>query len=233
MKRTPVLLALLAASSGAGAIEWNPSGELGLVITNGNTDTSSINGKAALKGEDERWVHDFYLAALRGEVEDQVTASRYEAGAKSGWKFSDRSYVFGSLRYENDDFSAYETQAALAVGYGWYAIRNDATSLLFEAGPGYKRVEPVGTGESEGEVIGRGFVDFKHRFNESTQFYNTLLAEAGSDNTFAQDDLGLQVAMSDTLALKAGFQVRHNSDVPPAVDKTDTLTTLNVVWSPE
>ncbi len=41
----------------------------------------------------------------------------------------------------------------------------------------------------------------------------------------------LQVAMSKKLALKVGYQVRHNSDVGPGVESTDQLITTNLVYS--
>ncbi len=36
--------------------------------------------------------------------------------------------------------------------------------------------------------------------------------------------------MSDALALKAGLEVRHNTDVLVGTKKTDTLTTVNLVY---
>ena len=63
--------------------------------------------------------------------------------------------------------------------------------------------------------------------------FDTLLVEAGSDNTFVQNDIGIQVAINKTLALKAALQARHNTDVLDGIDKTDTLTTINLVWAPE
>jgi putative salt-induced outer membrane protein len=38
------------------------------------------------------------------------------------------------------------------------------------------------------------------------------------------------VKMSDKLALAVGYAVRHNTDPPPAFKKTDTLTTVNLVY---
>ena len=55
--------------------------------------------------------------------------------------------------------------------------------------------------------------------------------EAGSKNTYLQNDAGLAVSMTSKLAVKVGFQVRHNSTVQPGIKKTDTLTTTNLVYS--
>jgi putative salt-induced outer membrane protein len=58
-----------------------------------------------------------------------------------------------------------------------------------------------------------------------------VLVEAGSDNTFYQNDAGLVVNMNKTLALKLGYQVRHNTDVSPGTKKTDQLMTTNLVYN--
>src|SRR5690606_24744745 len=84
--------------------------------------------------------------------------------------------------------------------------------------------------EVEGDVVARGLIAFKHKLTDTTSFENTLLLEAGSDNKFVQNDAGLAVSMTDKLALKVGYQVRHNSDVSPGTDKTDQLVTTNLVY---
>jgi putative salt-induced outer membrane protein len=232
MKKTLAATACLLLPVAAHAAEWKPAAELGLVVTTGNSDTTNINGKFALHGEDETWIHDFGALYIRGETDDETTANRYELSGRSGYKFSERSYVFGSLRYENDDFAAFDYQAVAAIGYGYFAIKSELTSLLFEIGPGWRQAELI-DGTEENGVIVRGMMDFKHQFTESTAFFETLLVEAGSDNTFVQNDIGIAVAINKTLALKASLQARHNTDVLDGIDKTDTLTTVNLVWSPE
>lgn len=232
MKKMLPLLACVALPFAANATDWKPAAEFGLVVSTGNSENTNINGKFALHGEDEQWIHDFGALYVRGETGDETTANRYELSGRSGYKFTERSYMFGSLRYENDDFAAFDYQAIASIGYGYFAIKNERTSLLFEIGPGYRRARLL-TGESDGSVIGRGLVDYKHQFTDSTSFFDTLLVEGGSDNTFVQNDIGIQVAINKTLALKAALQARHNTDVLPGIDKTDTLTTINLVWAPE
>lgn len=74
-------------------------------------------------------------------------------------------------------------------------------------------------------------MEFETALTANTSLVDTLLVEAGSDNTFAQNDIGVAVSINEALALKAGLQARHNTDVWPTVKKTDTLTTLNLVYS--
>ena len=231
-----------AMSMGAQAQGWTGQGEFGLVLSNGNADNLTVNGKLDFKFEEEQWLYNVYGLALRAESDDLQTANRYELGGKAGYKFNERAYMFGSGRYENDDFAPYEYQATVAVGFGYKAIDDEATQLSFEAGPGYRRYQPVDqfvatpapghivSFDSEGDFVGRGFMDFKHKLTDNTSFFDTLLIEGGKDNTFAQNDFGVQVSMSEKFAIKAGIQVRHNTDVIAPIKKTDTLTTVNLVY---
>ena len=54
--------------------------------------------------------------------------------------------------------------------------------------------------------------------------------EAGSENTFVQNDIALQVKINGVLALAVGYSVRHNTDPQVGFEKTDTLSTINLVY---
>jgi len=54
--------------------------------------------------------------------------------------------------------------------------------------------------------------------------------EAGSENTFLQNILSLEVKMTDALALGVSYEVRHNTDVLPGTEKTDQIFTANLVF---
>lgn len=228
------LTALCALTLAAGAhAQWQPSAELGVVATSGNSDTTSLNGRFGLKGEDADWTHEYHLAALRSESDDELTANRYELGAKSARKLGERSYLGAAVRYENDDFAAFDYQATVALNYGAWLLRDERRSLQLEGGPGVRRARVSDTGEDETSALLRGFGEYKHQLTDSTRFFNTLLVEATGDNTFAQNDIGIAVSINESLALKAAFQVRHNTEVPLGTERTDTLTSVNIVWSPK
>jgi len=210
---------------------WTGAGEFGLVVSSGNADTSTVNAKLGLKHEGERWVHEGSVQALRAESDEDVTAERWEVTAKSGYKINEKSYTYGAYRHEDDNFAPFERQTIVSIGYGRQVIKTDATELSFEAGPGYKWVDPASTEfDSQGEGVLRGNASYKHGFNESTSFYNQFLVESGQDNTFVQNDIGVQVKMFERLALKAALVARHNTDVEAPIKKTDTLTTINLVY---
>ena len=61
---------------------------------------------------------------------------------------------------------------------------------------------------------------------------NRLLVEIGSCNTFSQFNSGLAVSMTDTFAVKPGFEIRNNTRIPPGdSEHTDTITSANIVYN--
>lgn len=266
-----VLCCALALAGSAQAQEWKGIGEFGLAITGGNTDTTNINGKLGLTKESDAWKHEFGLGVLKASAKQVVvdlanatvirertvkTAQRYDAAWTSGYKLSDTSYVYGNLRYENDQFGSFRNQTIAGLGYGFYAIKDEPTTLLFEIGAGYRRSQkqdgfvpqssPCSTPgfsgavctnlvatrfRKEGDAILRGKIDFSHKLTETAALYDTFLLEAGSNNKYYQNDLGLALKVSDAFAVKTGFQIRYNSDATKPVGKTDRLFTTNLVYS--
>jgi putative salt-induced outer membrane protein len=176
----------------------------------------------------------------------RTTADRWEGGASVGYKVDERSYIVGALRYEHDEFAPYDYQYIASLGYGYQVLKNPHDELSFEVGAGYKVVQPTAfyvsnpnpppdliklKPDSDSNPAGRGKIDYKHSFNANTSIVNSFLVESASGNTFIQNDLGLAVKMTNALALKATYEVRHNSEVADGFKKTDQLLTTNLVYS--
>ena len=119
----------------------------------------------------------------------------------------------------------------LTAGYGYTLIDTGTHFLLGEIGAGYRHQEDALTGASEDGASARGRLDYRWIVSDSTEFGNLFLVEAGSDNTFLQNDTYLGVAINSKFAIKAAFQVRHNTDLPMgAIDDTDTQFTTNLIY---
>jgi putative salt-induced outer membrane protein len=118
----------------------------------------------------------------------------------------------------------------VAGGYGYRFIMNDTTKLEGQLGAGYRETELRLTGEQDDDIIARGAVNFEHKLTGTTLIYDRFLVESGSDNTFMQNQLGIEVKISDTFALGLDYAVRHNTDVLPGTEETDQVFTANLVY---
>src|ERR1700754_2632380 len=98
------LLVPLLAISPAHA-DWTGKGEAGLVISSGNTETTSANAKINLARESGAWKNSFGLAGLYASDDVGRTAQRWEAFTQSDYNFTPKTFWFGAARYEDDEFS--------------------------------------------------------------------------------------------------------------------------------
>jgi putative salt-induced outer membrane protein len=255
----PLIAAALAAAlvtpCAAHAGDWTGTGEFGLAFARGNAESSTINARFNFKQDADPWLYDFTAGGLRAKGEiitvnpntgairrDSVTnANRFDLGGKVGRRIDDRLYLYGSGRYDRDDFAAFRWQFSSTVGLGYEFIKEERTTLTSEFGLGWRRFQPVDLlviepppprlvrPDSEDSMIARLGVDFSHTLTETTDVVNKLVVESGDGKTFAQNDLGVSVKINERFALRTGFQLRHNSDAPPGVASTDRLLTTNIV----
>lgn len=224
-----------APSDPAAAVTPSPwsgsSGELGYASARGNSTTDNLNAKLKLRYTDGDWIHSFDATAQSSSDEDGTTAERYTGSAGTALQLGEHRQLTATGRYEHDNFATYDRLATFSIGYGWRLIDRQRFYLDVQLGPGLRRAHNADEDEMESGPIARGQFDLKYSITDNTNLTNTLLVEAGSYNTYTQNDFGLQVNMNARLALKAAWQLRHNSDVNDDDKRTDTLTTVNLVYT--
>lgn len=237
----PIWLALAATTANA---QWKGNVEAGLVSARGNTQTDTANGKVDIANQLEQWKHALYLAGMYGSTDAISSANRWESRWQSDYKITDPLYWFGGLRYERDHFGAFSYQESATTGAGYKFIDNDVTKLSAQIGFGIKKSQEqtLITDDAdrvieriEGETATRGLttvgVNLDHALTPTTKIVDKLLVEAASDNTLLQNDLALQVAINDSFSLSVGYGIRQNTSPPPGAERTDTVTTLNLVYN--
>ena len=225
-----LLLAGLMGVATPALAQWTARGDLGASIATGNSENSAASASLEMKYKDEAWQHTFGLSGNYGNDGDVTTAQRWEVRGQTQYALNQRAYAFGAARYDDDKFSQFDYQATLAGGLGYRIIDTERTKLWVQGGPGYRYAKVLETGDTEDGMIFRGDLGWDHQITETTKVVERFLVEAGSDNTYMQNDLGLEVAITGALGLRVAYQVRHNTDVLPGVDRTDTLTTVGVIY---
>lgn len=211
---------------------WDGEGEFGLVNTTGNTEKFTFNLRANFVLTQERWRHRFTGTVLFSSEDSIQDNERYTAEVQSDRKLNEKSWLFGSFRWDADKFGSYDPQVSLTAGYGYQLMKSEKHELRGELGAGYRRLTETLSGSSSGEAIVRILLDDGWQVFKSTRWTNRLLIETGSSNTFSQFDTNLAISMTDKFAIKLGFQIRNNTKIPPGdSEHTDTITTANLVYN--
>ena len=108
--------------------------------------------------------------------------------------------------------------------------------LSLELSPGYRYNLPIETVQDTGptsnsDVILRTAARFSYKIHEYTSLNADLTAENGSDNNTLTLDASYKNLMFKDWAFKIGVNVKYTEVVPEGAEKTDTITTFNLLYT--
>jgi len=222
---------------------WKATAELGMIVTSGNTETTTFQGKMDATQDLEMWKNQYVISALfkedeitqaDGTKETEKTAEKISGSVKSAYKLDKDNanlFIFGS--HTDDKFGAYTKYSTLAVGYGDRLFETDTMQLDVEIGPGYfwaeQELDDGTTVDEEGAII-RAAAQYDWQVTESADFRQTLAVESGQDNTRTTSDTSLSARINGSMQMKVGFTVQSDSDVTEGKEKTDTTTYVTLVY---
>lgn len=223
--------------------EWDASAELGLLFTSGNTETETFKTKLNASRDYENWrlkgVVDYFRSKQEDQAtgEDRVTGDRFFLSGQANYKFSpeSKSSIFVFTSYEEDEFSGYDYQGTLAIGYGARYRYSESLYADYEIGPGYAFDRPIIGGivqpeESSGIIRVAGNLVWE--ISESAKLNALASSEKGKDNTKTRAEVSISANINSSLALKFSISGNHNSFLEDSTkEKLDTQTAVTLVYS--
>ena len=93
--------------------------------------------------------------------------------------------------------------------------------------------EPNADGQNaEEEAIARLAGHFDYALSETSLFRQKLSTEIGLDdnNTVSESETSLQSTVVGNLSMKVAFRVKHVSEPPEGAERTDTETSLSLLY---
>lgn len=204
--------------------------ELGYLATTGNTENTSTNSRLLLAVLQEDWKHGLVLQAVRVTEDETLTAERYQGAYKSEYSLTEYNYLFGTVNYERDEFAGFTRRLSEAVGYGRRFLNEEDLTLDAELGVGARQTNFV-DGTRRSERIIRAASSFYYGFNDTGSFSQNISVESGSSNTYTESVTSVSSTLVGELQLQVSYTVKHNSTVPVGNVKTDTYTSVSVVYT--
>lgn len=252
-----------AADSGSGSGSshshhpgtWAAQGQLGLIMTSGNTTARSGNASFDVAHRMGPWTLSGGLRGLYASIGHYTTQQDTSSRLQADLALSPRTFWFSSARWDRNLFAGFSYQASVASGAGFKFVQSRSTLLAAELGAGYRiekpellTIGPFGNvqkrthvpGSMQREAVMQAGVNYSHSITHLTKIVNTLLVQYGSQDTSTTDNLSVQVKVDATLALAVGAQLINNTNPPAAVivnpaegrvRHTSTLFTVNLVYS--
>lgn len=230
--------------------------ELGVLLTSGNTQSTALSSSINVRQELTHWRNSYIaqglykedeVAVAAGDVateQRQVSAERYFLSAQTDYKL-DKEYgglfLFGS--YEEDKFSGYDFQSALAAGHSDRLFKSPYAYLDYSVGPGFSFSRTSETldnngnfvdNQSEESAILRLSAFYQYEFSDNAKFTQSLASDAALEsgaNTKSKAVSAVTATINESFALKASLTITHNSQVPENREHADTITAVTLVYS--
>lgn len=216
-------------------------GELGIIVSTGNTRASSLRAAVSGLHESEKW-NNTYNAELfyresadpaNGRHEMDVTAQRFFGYGQFDYKLGQKDRrLFAYADYENDRFNGYDYRSALAVGWSQRLWRNELSEFRYSVGPGYLLIDAT---DSNNAVINNGMIvrasgEYRYRWSSGARFRQFFSTEAGQNNIRSRFESSLSASLIDDLSMKVALVVNHETETPESVSNLNTETSLSLVY---
>jgi len=223
--------------------EWIGKGQAGYVSSQGNSDAKSANAAIDMGYLDGPWKHAFHLGGLYGESAGIVSAERWDTSWQTNYDLTQDLYTFGLLSYRHDLFSGFDYQAGASAGLGYKIFNTATTKLDAQVGVGYQVLRPEDVTKLDGAVVGRALlptesgvaetaaVNYSQVLTDTVTLTDKLAVASSSADTLITNALAVAVKVSTKLALSVGYAVQDNTKPPAGLKRTDTLETVNLVYS--
>jgi len=213
---------------------WTGSASAGLALTQGNSDTSTINAAYEVKRETgSPYVFKSAGLLVYGNAEGEATSDNLALGGRLERKLSDRTAVFGQVQYLRDSFKDIDYIVSPQVGVSRILLKNDRTAFDVDASVGMVWEQNPGLElQTDGAVAAGQHI--AHKLTATTELTQKLTALWKMDDfgdalyTFTS---GIAANITAATQLKVSFLDTYRTRPPtPDVQKNDLAVLVSFVY---
>jgi putative salt-induced outer membrane protein len=213
---------------------WAGSASAGLALTQGNSDTSTVNAAYELK-RDAGGPMVFKSAALLvwGKSEGELTSDRLALQARLERRLNPRTSVFGQAQYLRDSFKAIDYLVSPTVGVSRVLLKNDRSELDVDAAVGVVwEQNPDLELQTDGAVTAGQ--QFAHKLTATTALTQRVSAlwkmDDFGDALYAAA-IGIATSITGGTQLKVEFLDTYKAKPPTAdIKKNDIAILVSFVY---
>jgi putative salt-induced outer membrane protein YdiY len=241
----PTLLALLALSATPQTTNaqpaapppppgWIGSASTGLALTQGNSDTSTVNAAYELKRDTGgKFVLKSNGLLVWGKSEGALTNDRLALDGRLERKLSTRTSVFGQTQYLRDSFKSIDYLVSPTVGLSQILVKDDRTELAVDGAVGVVWEQNPGLELQPDGAVAAG-QQFSRKLTATTELKEKAAALWKMDDfedalyTFG---VGLAASITAATQMKVEFLDTYKAKPPFAtVEKNDIAVLVSFVY---
>lgn len=207
----------------AAKVKWSGSGELGGVMTEGNTRTRSVYGLFKVKRKDTGGVALFELKGAYGEDSDRVIEQFLKGYLRYEYNLTEQTYIFLDDLIEHNYAAQIRIRNVQSVGPGYYFLKDDMTELKGETGPSYT-IEIRRNDESDYFIGWKTAASLEHKISEETSL-SALAAHYANLEDFEgwrfEGSAGVKRKLSKNFFGRLSYEIQYQNTPPPDTKHTD------------
>jgi len=210
------------------------SAQLGFIMSTGSSHTSNANGKLSGNYQMGKWTYQAYTTFLHdSDYSENSTHERYETFGQSQYNFSEKNYLFVNTDWLDDSDDGFDYLWNNTVGYGRELYQNTARGMLltWQAGPGYRFQPNDDKDIADEEVTANTSFKFQWNINDINRVEQTVGASYANNETIYVSNTAYTAKIYENISLQMALDIRHNTNTPEDSEPTDTITTMNILYS--
>jgi putative salt-induced outer membrane protein YdiY len=213
---------------------WAGSASAGLALTQGNSDTSTVNAAYELKRDTGGpIVFKSNGLLVRGEAEETLTSDRLSLDGRVERKLSTRTSIFGATQYLRDSFKSIDYLVSPTVGVSRLLVKDDRTELGVDLGVGVVWEKNPGL-----EVQTDGAVAAGQQFTRKLTATTELKEKAAGlwkmddfDDALYTFGAGIAASITAATQMKVEFLDTYKARPPlPGIRKNDIAVLVSFVY---
>lgn len=200
--------------------------------SSGNTDTVDVGiGSDILYVWGQNGI-ELRLNYTYGEEDGDKSEESLLYGLEYTRDFNPRFFGFANAQGSVDGFSDFESDTFVSFGAGYRVFVEPDMKWSLQAGPGYRVAElrDVTRNDIDEAAFGIGS-DYFAVLTDSVFLTNDTDVVWSESDTAVFNDLALNVAITDTLALRTSLLTEYHTDVAPGTKNTDNTYGVSLVYS--
>ncbi len=237
---------------------FTASAQLGFLYLTGNTRSADIKTGLDLRFERDLWRSFFVFDLLvkKTEIESEVsteeirknfetTDQKWSIASQTNYTLdaAKQNYIYGSIFYEENRFSGFDSQASVSTGWGRRWFENKEASFDADIGPGFKRdvtqvtTEEMSNGmrsQTQDTFILQAQALYIRHINEHIEFKQLFVVKHAIEtgqNSIYKAESSITSKLIDSLQLKINFVIDYNSKVDDDKENLNTETSVVLIYS--
>jgi len=210
---------------------WTGEGQVGGSVTSGNTEDTAFNVGLALNREGLMWNHHINAIADFQKTDGTTTREAFRASYQLDYRISNLWFAYGLFQWERDKFALLDRRFTESLGIGYTVLRTAPFSLIVDGGVALRQTQYIMPDREESDVAGCVTAKFAWDIRPNIRFTEEAGGLFGGTTSTIYSRSAFTVGLFGAFSARAAFDVNYESNPPPDVETTDTITRFALVYS--